>query len=298
MFVFANVIQNVLHPLIRVNDAILKFFHNDIGVGWGLSIIGLTIVVRLAILPLTFKQVRSMQALQQLQPEMKKLQARFKDDKKRLNEEMMKFYSENKVNPLSSCLPLLLQFPFFLSLYYLQRSPGFKAEVGGDGFLFIPNLTEPVKGHPAVLVTLMVLYVGTQLISSMVTAVNASDPTQKRIMYALPFVFVFLIINFPAGLILYWITTNVWTIGQQLAVRKFLPAPHLAGAKGGSAAADTNGGKSGAKAKPVSAGDAKGTSARAAKTKAKATSNGSGDGDKPRKAPPPSPRKKKKNRRR
>jgi YidC/Oxa1 family membrane protein insertase len=289
MFVIANFLQ----PLINVNDAILKFFHNDIGVGWGFSIIGLTIVVRLAILPLTFKQVRSMQALQQLQPEMKKLQERYKDDKKRLNEEMMKFYSENKVNPLSSCLPLLLQFPFFLSLYYLQRTSEFKAEVGHEGFFFIPRLVEPVTGHPVVLVTLMVLYVGTQLISSMVTAVNASDPTQKRIMYALPFVFVFLIINFPAGLILYWITTNIWTIGQQLAVRKFAPAPHLAGAKG-KADADSNGGKGEAKAK-LASGDGKG-SARAAK--AKATSNGSGDGDQPRKAPPPSPRKKKKNRRR
>jgi YidC/Oxa1 family membrane protein insertase len=287
MLVFAN----FLKPLIDVNDAILKFFHNNVGLGWGFSIIGLTIVVRLAILPLTFKQVRSMQALQQLQPEMKKLQQRYKDDKKRLNEEMMKFYSENKVNPLSSCLPLLLQFPFFLSLYYLQRQPQFKAEVAGEGFFFIPSLTEPVTGHPVVLVTLMVVYVGTQLISSMVTAVNASDPTQKRIMYALPFVFVFLIINFPAGLILYWITTNIWTIGQQLAVRKFAPMPQRPGAE----AAASNGGKAGAKAKakPAAAGDGKG----AART-AKATSNGSGDGDQPRKAPPPSPRKKKKNRRR
>ncbi len=286
------VIANILQPLIDVNDAILKFWHDDVGLGWGFSIIMLTVVVRLAILPLTFKQVRSMQALQQLQPEMKKLQERYKDDKKRLNEEMMKFYSENKVNPLSSCLPLLLQFPFFLSLYYLQRQPEFKAEVGGEGFFFIPNLTEPVTGHPAVLITLMVIYVGTQLLSSMVTAVNASDPTQKRIMYALPFVFVFLIINFPAGLILYWITTNVWTIGQQLAVRKFLPMPPRPGAE----AAASNGGKAGAKAKaakPAASGDGKGA-ARAAK----ATSNGSGDGDQPRKAPPPSPRKKKKNRRR
>jgi YidC/Oxa1 family membrane protein insertase len=286
------VIANFLQPLIDVNDAILKFFHDDIGLGWGFSIIGLTIVVRLAILPLTFKQVRSMQALQQLQPEMKKLQQRYKDDKKRLNEEMMKFYSENKVNPLSSCLPLLLQFPFFLSLYYLQRQPEFKAQVGGEGFFIIPNLTESLTGHTAVLITLMVVYVGTQLISSMVTAVNASDPTQKRIMYILPFVFVPVIIGFPAGLILYWITTNVWTIGQQLAVRKFLPAPHLHGAKGDKDAEASNGGKAGAKAKPAPA-DGKGA-ARAAK----ATSNGSTDGDRARKAPPPSPRKKKKNRRR
>ena len=81
----------------------------------------LTVVVRLAILPLTFKQVRSMQAMQRLQPEMKKLQERYKDDRQRMNQEMMKLYQEHKVNPLGSCLPLLLQLPFFLSLFYLQR---------------------------------------------------------------------------------------------------------------------------------------------------------------------------------
>ncbi len=309
MFVFAN----ILDPLIDINDAILKFFHNDVGLGWGFSIIMLTVVVRLAILPLTFKQVRSMQALQQLQPEMKALQERYKDDKDRRNQEMMKFYADNKVNPLGSCLPLLLQFPFFLSLYYLQQRDEFKEEVGGEGFFFIPNLTENVTGEPVVLVTLMVIYVVTQLISSMVTAVNASDPTQKRIMYALPFFFVFLIINFPAGLILYWITTNVWTIGQQLAVRKFLPMP-----KPDEAAVGAGGGTKGKPAAAAAATDEKpkGLLARAREMSGAATeqpSNGgkasanggkkggatakapaSGGGNGARKAPPPSPRKKKK----
>ena len=127
MCVFAN----ILDPLIDINDAILKFFHNDVGLGWGFSIIMLTVVVRLAILPLTFKQVRSMQALQQLQPEMKALQERYKDDKDRRNQEMMKCYADNKVNPRESCLPLLLQLPFYLSLYYLQQRQEFKDDVGG-----------------------------------------------------------------------------------------------------------------------------------------------------------------------
>ena len=289
MFVSANILQ----PQIDVNDAILQFWHDSVGLGWGFSIIMLTVVIRLAILPLTFKQVRSMQALQQLQPEMKKLQERFKDDKQRLNQEMMKFYSENKVNPLSSCLPLILQFPFFLSLYYLQQQDQFKKEVGGEGFFFIPNLTKDVTDNIPVLIALLVIYVGTQLISSIVTAVNASDPTQKKIMYALPFFFAPVIITFPAGLILYWITTNVWTIGQQLAVRKFLPMPDLPGKdadKDGS-----NGGKGAdkGKSKKGRSSDGKGATATA-----KTTSNGSSDGDRARKPPPPSPRKKKKNRRR
>src|SRR5579884_638963 len=95
--------------LISLNEDILKFWHNTVGLSWGAAIIGLTVVIRLAILPLTYRQVRSMQALQRLQPEMKKLQQRYKDDKQRLNEELMKFYREHGVNPLGSCLPLVLQ---------------------------------------------------------------------------------------------------------------------------------------------------------------------------------------------
>src|SRR5690242_20213031 len=128
MFVLANVLQ----PLIDVNESILKFFHDTLGFGWGPAIIGLTCVIRLAILPLTFRQVRSMQALQRLQPEMKKIQERYKDDKQRMQQELMKFYQEHGVNPLASCLPLLLQLPFFLSLFYLLRSSTFKEDIKGE----------------------------------------------------------------------------------------------------------------------------------------------------------------------
>src|SRR5215203_1892589 len=173
---FANIFQ----PLIDVAEAILRFYHDTIGVGWGWAIVMLTVTVRLAILPLTFKQVRSMQAMQRLQPEMKKLQARYKDDRQRLNEELMKLYRENQVNPLGSCLPLLLQLPFFLSLFYLQQSEGFRALVrdtgaaigvlsgggtpeqasqitGGEQFLFIPDITQPPTG--GVLVALILTYI-------------------------------------------------------------------------------------------------------------------------------------------
>src|ERR687886_680029 len=97
-------LANIVQPLIDFSEAILKFWHNDVGLGWGLSIIGLTVVIRLLILPLTFKQVRSMQALQRLQPEIKRIQERYKGDRQRMNQEMMRFYQEHKVNPLSSCL--------------------------------------------------------------------------------------------------------------------------------------------------------------------------------------------------
>ncbi len=292
-------IANVLQPLIDACQWILEFWHDlvdendDLAGSWGIAIILMTFTVRLVILPLTFKGVKSMQRLQTLQPAIKQIQERYKDDKQRMNQEVMAFYQREKVNPLSSCFPLLLQIPFFISLFYLLRSDEFKADIADNpGFLAIDHLAEKVT-DPVLLGVLIVLYVGTQLAASAVTAISA-DPTQRRIMFALPFVFVIFIINFEAGLILYWITTNVWTIGQQLLVKKLYPKPEPldprdavpeqkpARGKPATAAALTDGG-SDAKAKP------------AAKTKAKAKTQGSGDGNGgPAKAPPGSPRKKKK----
>src|SRR3954468_6014381 len=220
------VVANILQPLIDINEAILGFWHDTVGFGWGASVIGLTVVIRLLILPLTFKQVRSMQALQRLQPEMKKIQARYKDDKQRQQQAMMNFYREHQVNPLGSCLPLILQIPFFIGLYQTLRSASFKAEVGDQGqFFFIPNITKPLTGHTTELVVMIVLYVGTQLASSYVSSFNVQDKNQKRLLFIFPFIFVPVVINFEAGLLIYWITTNCWTIGQQLFVRKFLPPP-------------------------------------------------------------------------
>jgi YidC/Oxa1 family membrane protein insertase len=314
MFVIANILQ----PLIDLNEGILKFWHNTVGFGWGLSIIGLTIVIRLAILPLTFKQVRSMQALQRLQPEMKKIQARYKDDKQRQQQAMMEFYKEHQVNPLGSCLPLILQFPFFIGLYQTLRSTGFRTQVheqGGGHFLFIPDITKPLTGHTTELVVMIVIYVGTQLCSSYVSAINVQDKNQKRLLFIFPFVFVPVVINFEAGLLVYWITTNTWTIGQQLFVRRFLPPPepHIAGSgdKGKAAGPEPSGagaraavGKgargSGNGGKTASGGGglaARGTAKAASSgtgTKARGAADGGDDGGGPAKAPPPSPRKKKK----
>jgi YidC/Oxa1 family membrane protein insertase len=285
-------IANVLQPLIDACEAILRFWHDLIGDfdgSWGWSIILLTFTVRIAILPLTFRGVKSMNELQRLQPELKKIQERYKDDRQRMNQEIMRFYQEHKVNPLGSCLPLLLQIPFFISLFYLLRSESFKADLGDNrSFFFIDDLAETTTGDPAVLVTLIILYIGTQLAATLVTAISA-DPTQRRIMLALPFVFTIFIVNFEAGLIVYWITTNVWTIGQQLLVRKLYPKPPPIGSE--EAAGASSKPARGKPPSPASSGAAALTDGKEAKEKSSAPAGaGNGTGAKP----PPSPRKRKK----
>ena len=240
-------IANIFQPLIDFFEWILLRFHDDVGLGWGASIIALTVVVRAALLPLTFKQFKSMQSLAAHAPEMKKLQDRYKGDKERLNQEMMKFYRENKINPFASCLPLLAQLPVFLSLFYMlqddlrvdicpETNPPGTANpapcgTGGDaGFLFIPDLTDNATG--GVLITLIVLYVGSQLLSTLLMSTTA-DKTQRMIFLALPFIFVIFIISFPAGLLVYWITTNLWTIVQQAIIRKRLGPMRPPGAESG-----------------------------------------------------------------
>ena len=158
-----HVFGNVLQPLIDFFEAILKFFHDSVGLGWGLSIVALTVLVRACLLPLTLKQFKSMQSLAKHQPEIKKLQEKYKNDKERLNQEMMKFYRENKVNPFASCLPIVAQLPVFLALFYMLQAdlrrdicpdvnPPSVADPqpcgpGGDGaFLFIPDLTNRATG--------------------------------------------------------------------------------------------------------------------------------------------------------
>jgi len=282
-------IANVLQPLIDVCQWILEFWHDlidpndDFAGSWGWAIILLTFTVRIAILPLTFKGVKSMQRLQVLQPKIKEIQERYKDDKQRMNQEVMAFYQREKVNPLGSCLPLLLQIPFFISLFYLLRSDTFKADIADNpGFGPIDNLAETVS-DPVLLGVLIVLYVGTQLAASAVTAISA-DPTQRRIMFALPFVFVIFIVNFQAGLIVYWITTNVWTIGQQFAVKKLYPKPDPLDPQDAVPEAKP------ARGKPVAAAVAADDGKQTAKQPARASAD-NGDAAK---APPQSPRKKKK----
>jgi YidC/Oxa1 family membrane protein insertase len=210
-----------LQPLIDAADWLLGSIH-DVGFSWGMSIILLTVIVRLLLVPLTIKQIRSMNALRALQPQLKEIQEKYKGDRQAMNQATMRFYQENKVNPFASCLPLLLQLPVFLALFNLLRSTEFKDEVGNAGFLFISSLTQKATG--AELFVLMALFIGSQIASTLVMTVSA-DKTQQRIMLLLPLVFATFVVRFPAGLVLYWITTNFWTLGQQLVVRRVWPPP-------------------------------------------------------------------------
>ncbi len=301
------VFANVLQPLITVCEKILLFFHDHVVASWGMSIILLTLTVRVVLLPLTLKQTRSMRRLQLLAPEIKKIQTKYKEDKQRQQQEMMKFYQENKVNPLASCLPLLFQLPFFFALYYMLRTDlrhdicGQTAVVcskataaqfasvgavpGSEKFLFIPDLTAAATG--AALVVLIVLYVGSQLASGILSSATM-DKNQRLLMLGLPIFFVAIVIRFPAGLMVYWITTNMWTIVQGLIVRRSVPPLQPATANGApapaGAAALTRGllGKRG--------GEAEDDTQPAAK--AKKSPNGASTAVAA--APPPSPRKKKK----
>ncbi len=234
-------VANVLQPLIDIANGVLQFFHDNVGLSWGMSIIALTVVTRAALIPLTYKQIKGMRAMQALQPQIKELQAKYKNDKQRMQQEMMRFYKENKVNPFASCIPLVAQLPVFITLFYVLRHElpadiGCKAgECGSEAsFLFINDLTAKATGTE--LIALIVLYVGTQLLSGFFMSVTA-DKSQRMMMFVLPLIFVPFILSFPAGLILYWITTNTWTIGQGLAVKKLIPAPVVATPEGAAAIA-------------------------------------------------------------
>jgi YidC/Oxa1 family membrane protein insertase len=223
---------NILQPLIDIVNSVLKFFHDNAGLSWGMSIIALTVLTRALLIPLTYRQLKGMRALQALQPQIKEIQAKYKNDKQRMQQEMMRFYQENKVNPFASCIPLIAQLPVFFTLFSVLRNElpediGCKAgHCGAEAsFFFINDLT--AKAHGAELIVLLVLYIGTQLVSGLVMSVTA-DKSQRMMMMVLPFIFVPFVISFPAGLILYWITTNFWTMGQQYTIQRLIPAPQVA----------------------------------------------------------------------
>jgi YidC/Oxa1 family membrane protein insertase len=226
-------VANILQPLIDAADWIVNQLH-DVGLGWGMAIIGLTFITRALILPLSIKQIRSMRALQALQPQMKEIQEKYKDDKERMQREMMSFYQEHGINPLASCWPLLLQLPVFFALYQLLRSDTFINDVCGSptitdcsdaSFLFVESLL--VKPAGAELVILIALFIGTQLAAGMVMATRVEGP-QRYIMFILPIAIAPFIITQPAGLAVYWISTNVWTLGQQFVVQRVAPPPEAA----------------------------------------------------------------------
>ncbi|MGI9116030.1 MAG: YidC/Oxa1 family membrane protein insertase [Gaiellales bacterium] len=230
-----NSIYSLLSPLVRPLTWLLETLHYSLGIPWGWSIVVLTVIVRVAMIPLTVKQQQSFRAMQALQPEIKKLQAKYKNDRQKLNEEMMAFYKENKVNPFGSCLPLLVQLPIFFALYATLRDIGKEVNAGDDLSMlggWIPNITEPLNAlPPTTLYPLMAVYVLSQMGSTLLMPTSV-DPKQKYIFLFLPLVFAYFIVSppigassFPVGLLVYWITTNLWTVGQAFVIRTWFPPP-------------------------------------------------------------------------
>jgi YidC/Oxa1 family membrane protein insertase len=230
-----NAVYSLLSPLVRPLTWLLETLHFQLGIPWGWSIVVLTVIVRVAMIPLTVKQQQSFRAMQALQPEIKKLQAKYKNDRQKLNEEMMAFYKENKVNPFGSCLPLLIQLPIFFALYATLRNIGKEVTAGDDLSMlggWIPDITASLNSLPATtLYPLMIIYVLSQMGSTLLMPTSV-DPKQKYIFLFLPIVFAFFIVHppigassFPVGLLVYWITTNLWTVGQAFVIRTWFPPP-------------------------------------------------------------------------
>jgi YidC/Oxa1 family membrane protein insertase len=202
----------VAKPLLKVLQFFYRFTHN-----YGIAIILLTGVIKILFFPLTHKSFKSMQDMQKIQPQMKALQERFKHDKQKLNQEMMRLYRENRVNPLSGCLPMVLQIPIFFALYKvlyvsieLRQAPF---------FLWITDLS--AKDPYYILPILM----GASMVIQQKMTPTVGDPTQAKIMLLMPVFFTFLFLNFPVGLVIYWLVNNLLTIGQQYLLQRNVTTP-------------------------------------------------------------------------
>jgi YidC/Oxa1 family membrane protein insertase len=223
---------NPLRPIEQVLTWLLEQLHTNVGLTWAWAIVATTVIVRVLLVPLTVRQIHSMQNLQLHMPEMKAIQQRYKGDRARMNEEMMKFYKENRINPAASCLPILAQIPVFFALFFVLRD--FDDEVlerypeSEEGWLgIVPDITANIPDHWSGYL-LIVIYVVSQLTSSYFMSTQMQT-AQRVLLIVLPIVFIPFIINppggtvFPVGLLLYWVTTNLWTTGQGLVTRRLMP---------------------------------------------------------------------------
>ncbi|MEO2044921.1 MAG: membrane protein insertase YidC, partial [Nitrospinaceae bacterium] len=199
---FGNKFAFLVKPLLKV----LAFFYGVTN-NYGWSIIFMTCCIKLLFFPLTHKSFKSMKGMQKVQPYVKVIQERNKDDRKKMNEEMMELYKKHKVNPVGGCLPMLLQIPVFIALYHALF---FSIELRGAPFMaWITDLSvaDPYYVFP-------VLMGATMFIQQKLTP-SMGDPMQQKIMMFLPIVFTFLFLSFPAGLVIYWTVNNILTISQQ-----------------------------------------------------------------------------------
>ncbi|MFF7726199.1 membrane protein insertase YidC [Streptomyces sp. NPDC008001] len=257
--------DTILGPLYYAVSWIIVQFHSlyslvfdkNSGWAWGLSIVSLVVLIRICLIPLFVKQIKATRNMQALQPKMKAIQERYKSDKQRQSEEMMKLYKETGTNPLSSCLPILAQSPFFISLYQVLNHIAQGKTVGViDQTLLDSARQAHIFGAPlsvkfmdsaakvesfgaslldvrVVTVTMIVLMSLSQFFTQrqlMTKNVDLSVKTpfmqqQKMLMYVFPLIFAVLGINFPVGVLVYWLTTNVWTLGQQMFVIRRNPTP-------------------------------------------------------------------------
>jgi YidC/Oxa1 family membrane protein insertase len=216
----ADFFQSIFSPVVAVLGEVLLFFHTNLGAPWWLAIAMLTIVVRTLLFPLTVKQVRSMRAMQDLRPEMEKIRAKFKDNRQKQQEEMMKLYQERNINPLGGCLPILVQMPVFIGIFYVirqfggipgQRPPEYESFREG-GILWFQDLS-----HMDPYFILPVLSALTMLAATEITAKNI-DPQQRWLMRLLPIGITVFLWSFPAGLFVYWITSNLVTLAQNYLI--------------------------------------------------------------------------------
>ncbi len=227
-----------LSPFENFLRTILDWFHNTANLPWAWSVVALTVLVRIVIVPLTVKQIHSMQSLQAHMPEMKEIQKKYKSDKQRQQQELMAFYKENQINPFASCLPILVQIPIFFTLYLVLRHfsqhppcpghPGksavFCVDRGDFSWLthgFVPDMSAHASSHWGGFV-LLAVYAGSQLASTYFMS-TSTDKMQRYLMMALPLLILPALINFPTGLVIYWMTTNLWTVGQGLVIRRMIP---------------------------------------------------------------------------
>ncbi len=227
----ADFFQNLFAPIVNIMGAVLLYFHQNLGISWWLSIVMLTVVVRSLLFPLTVKQVRSMRAMQDLKPRMDRVRAQFKDNPQRQREEMAKLYQDQGVNPLGGCLPILVQMPIFIGIFYVIRKfggtpgrtpPEYESFTHG-GILWFQDLA-----HADPYYILPIISAVTMLAATEITSKNV-DPQQRWLMRLLPVGFTVFLLNFPAGLFMYWITSNLMTLGQNYVIYNYGPGKKTPG---------------------------------------------------------------------
>jgi YidC/Oxa1 family membrane protein insertase len=238
--------------IVKIHDLLSPIFGSSSGVTWSLSIIGLVIIIRIILIPLFVKQIKSQRALTALQPHMKEIQKKYKDDRQKQSEEMMKLYKEHKTNPLASCFPILAQAPIFFALFTVLNGIGKNPPVRHGVFTqedvvnaaqakffgapisetFLSSDITTVKIVTVILIAFMSLTTFTtqrQLMTKGMPKMDSSNnmmlQQQKIMLYAFPVIFAITGVNFPIGVLIYWSTTNLWTWGQQFYVIKRNPTP-------------------------------------------------------------------------